>query len=88
MTPDEAVSLWRRLTVEELARERTNNPEFRQALREATQEALASGDPTRRFWDVDIDGWRKTQYTVDTPPARPNEDDEFGPGASLRLYKG
>jgi hypothetical protein len=83
MSPDEAISLWRTLSTEEL-KEALDNKEFHNALNEAGRIAIASGDPKRRFWEVDIDGWRKNQFTVDIPPARPNEDDEFGPGASQR----
>jgi hypothetical protein len=87
VSPEEAVTRWRRYTQDELATERATNQEFREALKEAGKQALASNDPRDRFWDVDVDGWRKYQYTVDTPPARPNEDDEFGPGAHLRKGK-
>jgi hypothetical protein len=83
MSPDEAISLWRTLPIEELT-VALDDPIFYAALNEAGRLAIESGDPRKRFWEVDIDGWRKNQFNVDIPPARPNEDDEFGPGASLR----
>ena len=84
MTPDEAISRWRLITAEQFNAEYDNNPEFREAYDDAARRALASINPKDRFWEVDIDGWRKNQYNVDVPPARPNEDDPDGPGASLR----
>ena len=82
MTPDEAITLWRIYTAEQFKIE-INNKDFFDALNEAGRQAIASGDPKRRFWEVDVDGWRKNQFNVDTPPARPNEDDPYGPGATL-----
>lgn len=80
MTPDEAIAKWRTLTEDQFIVE-IQNAEFRDAYEEAGRLALASGDPRRRFWEIDAAGWRKNQFNVNIPPARPNERDPYGPGS-------
>jgi len=87
MTPDEAISKWRTLTAEQFNTEYDADPIFRDAYNAAAQRAIDSKDPRQRFWEIDIDGWRKNQFNVDVPPARPNEDDPDGPGAPLLRRK-
>ena len=73
MTPDEAIAKWRGIkTLEELDVALTN-PEFQDALNLAGKLAWESKDPARRFWEVDATGWRKKQYNVSIPPAKPND---------------
>jgi hypothetical protein len=77
VTPDEAISKWRSIkTLEELDYEYRTNPQFVSALNEAGRLALESGDPLRKFWEVDATGWRKNQFNVAIPPARPDTRDE------------
>lgn len=80
MTPDEAIALWRSCkSLEELDFHFRSNPEFCSAFDIAGREAIASGDPNRKFWEVDAAGWRKPQFNVAIPPARPVDTRETWP---------
>jgi hypothetical protein len=61
---------------EDYCRALQEEPDFRAAL-----EAAYARDPS--FFTVDEGGWRPNQFNVDVPPAKPNENDPFGPGANL-----
>lgn len=79
MTPNDAISAWRKMTQEEYLAARK---EFRDALDEAVKQALKSADPAARFWEVDAAGWEKKQFNVKVMPKLPLEHDAFGQGAT------
>ena len=76
MTPDEAIAKWRGIkSLEDLDHEFKSDLEFYTAFQEAGRLAQASGDPARRFWEVDATGWRKKQYNAAISPAKPDNHD-------------
>lgn len=88
---DAAIDRWRKMpSAEQLYADLAQDADFKAALEAAAERAMKSNDPNARFWEVDRDGWRPNQFNVDIPPARPNESDPFGPGASaakIRKYQ-
>jgi len=76
-----AVDRWRKMpSTEQVYREFAEDPSFKAAL-----EAAYVRDPS--FMAIDAAGWRSNQFNVATPPAGPNEDDPYGPGASLLKFR-
>ena len=88
---DAAIERWRRTpTVEQLYADLSRDPEFKAALEAAAERAIRSDDPSQRFWEIDANGWRPSQFNVDIPPARPSVRDPSGPGADprkVRMYE-
>lgn len=73
---DEVILQYRRITSDQFY-EKLNDPEFKEQFDAAYKRGIRNGN---NFMLVDADGWRPNQYNVNVPPARPNEDDPFGPG--------